>query len=194
MGARVALTPSVAKPASSSGIGGTRLAHTVTAKTDEPRVSRRKRLPVAQLKADSSAMATASTGAAASTERAIRMTPIIATARPAHCPAVARSLRNNAASTRVSGPCNWTRTEDRPGGRPACMAKKRKTNWPANRNRPMPASAFHDAAGLGTNNTGSAPRTKRKAANENGVNSSRPKRMTVKFNPQIAAISSDRAM
>src|SRR5476649_1743740 len=74
------------------------------------------------------------------------------------------------------------------------MAKKRKTNCPPNRNAPMPANAFHDAAGLGMNSTGSAPRMKRHAAKENGVNSSRPKRMTVKFSPQIAAISSDRAM
>src|SRR5471032_2684634 len=58
----------------------------------------------------------------------------------------------------------------------------------------MPASAFHDAAGFGMNSTGSAPRMKRKAAKENGVKVSRPKRMTVKFSPQIAAISSDRAM
>src|SRR5471032_1891854 len=99
-----------------------------------------------------------------------------------------------AASTSVNGSWSWTRTEERPGGRPACMAKKRKTNWPANRNAPMPASAFHDAAGLGMNRTGSAPRMKRQAAKANGVNSSRPKRMTVKFSPQIAAISSDRAM
>src|SRR5471030_764856 len=171
-----------------------RLAHTVAANTDAPRVSRRKRLPVAQLSAESNAIATAKTLALPSTVRAISTTPIIATARPPHWARVARSFRKRAASTSVNGPWSWTRTAERPGGRPACMAKKRKTNWPPNRNAPMPASAFHDAAGLGMNSTGSAPRMKRQAAKANGVNSSRPKRMTVKFSPQIAAISSDRAM
>ena len=59
---------------------------------------------------------------------------------------------------------------------------------------PVPASAFHEIAGRGSTNTGKAPSTKRQPAKANGVNSSSPNRMTVKFRPQIAAISRDAAM
>ena len=69
------------------------------------------------------------------------------------------------------------------------MAKKRKTNWPPNMKPPMPASVAQETAGLGMNTIGSALITKRQVAKVKGVNSSRPKRMTVKFRPHIATIS-----
>src|SRR4051812_6497995 len=59
---------------------------------------------------------------------------------------------------------------------------------------PVPARAFHEIAGRGSTRTGSAPRMKRHAANENGVKASSPKRIIVKLRPQVAAISSEAAM
>ena len=179
-----------ARLASASGIGGSTLAHTVTANIDWPRAERKKRLPAAQVSAESSARPTASTLAVPSTERPISTTPSAATASPSHWPRVACSRRKTAASTTVSGPCSCTRTDVRPGGRPACMAKNRKTNWPANMNPPMPASVAQGMLGRGTNSTGRAPSTKRQVAKVKGVNSFSPKRITGKLRPQIATMRS----
>jgi hypothetical protein len=55
---------------------------------------------------------------------------------------------------------------------------------------PMPARVRHEMAGLGTNAIGRAHTRKRQVAKVNGAYSSRPKRMTVKFSPHIATISS----
>ena len=109
-----------------------------------------------------------------STEREISTTPTVATVSPSHWPRVACSRRKRAASTTVSGPCSWTSTEVRPGGRPACMAKNRNTNWPPNMKPPMPARVPHEIAGFLTNRTGNAASRKRQVAKVNGVYSSRP--------------------
>src|SRR5215831_3224902 len=189
-GASNAVGPSTRSAQSANGSGGITFAHAVTANIDTPRAERKKRLPAAQVSADISASPTANRLAVPSTERPISTTPRLATAIPSHWPAVACSRRQSAASTTVSGPCSCTSTEVSPGGSPACMAKNRKTNCPPNISPPMPASVPHEIAGLGTTSTGSAASRKRQVEKVKGGNSSRPKRITVKFRPHIATINS----